>query len=298
MNYHHLKKRPAFPFETIGVALAFSPRLPAILAEAKRLAEVFKAKIILIHVGKHSARREKELNDLLVKLNFQPHHYQTVWEDGHPVETILKACKENIVDLLIAGAVEKESIFRYYIGSVSREICRNAKCSVLMLTEPSLSGTRFNNIVINGVEHPKTNHTLGAAIYFAKEAHAESLNIVRELHLPALSMSTADSTQEPEKVKQNFIDEENQKMKVLLEKLDSSGLSMSVHTVFGKTGYAISHFSKENNSDLLVINSPDHHYTLLDRIFTHDIEYILADIPCNLLLVHSRVEEEIRNQKF
>ena len=28
---------------------------------------------------------------------------------------------------------------------------------------------------------------------------------------------------------------------------------------------------------------------VFDRIFTHDIEYILADLPCNLMIVHSRI---------
>ena len=57
----------------------------------------------------------------------------------------------------------------------------------------------------------------------------------------------------------------------------------------GKPGYAISKFSKDKKADLLVINSPDTHLNVFDRIFAHDIEYILADLPCNLLIVHSRV---------
>ena len=47
-----IKKKPAFPFETIAVAVAFSPRLEAILCEAKYLSELFNAKILLLHVGK------------------------------------------------------------------------------------------------------------------------------------------------------------------------------------------------------------------------------------------------------
>jgi hypothetical protein len=59
--------------------------------------------------------------------------------------------------------------------------------------------------------------------------------------------------------------------------------------VKGKPGYAISHFARQNHYDLIVFNSPDTHLGIFDRIFTHDIEYVLADMPCNLLIIHSRV---------
>ena len=38
-----------------------------------------------------------------------------------------------------------------------------------------------------------------------------------------------------------------------------------------------------------MLNSPDGRYGLIDRIFTHGMEYILEDLPCNMLIVHSRV---------
>ena len=53
--------------------------------------------------------------------------------------------------------------------------------------------------------------------------------------------------------------------------------------------YAISKYARDKRADLLVVNSPSTHLNLLDRIFTHDIEYVLADLPCDLLIVHSRV---------
>ena len=35
-DLHKLKKRPAYPFETIAVGLAFSPRMEIVLAETRR----------------------------------------------------------------------------------------------------------------------------------------------------------------------------------------------------------------------------------------------------------------------
>jgi hypothetical protein len=33
------------------------------------------------------------------------------------------------------------------------------------------------------------------------------------------------------------------------------------------------------------LNSPDKQMNLIDRVFPHDIEFALADLPCNLLIV-------------
>lgn len=288
-----IKKRPPIPFETIGVAIAFSPRLEAILCEAKRLSDIFKAKLVLIHVGKHSAKKEQELHQLVIKHNFRPHSYSTVWEDGHPVDTILEICKNNVVDLLIAGAVEKESVFKYYIGSVSREICRKAKCSVLMLIEPSIATTILKNIVVNGIDHPKTEHTINASVYFANAEGAKMITIVRESHTPVLTMGLAESStkNEIDQVKKDLEKEGNKKIYETIENLDKGNLDIKVKSITGKSGYSISTFAKSIKADLLVINSTDTHLTILDRIFTHDIEYILADLPCNLLIVHSRINE-------
>ena len=50
-----LKKRPAYPFETIAVGLSFSPRMETLLGEAKKIADVCGSKLVLIHVGEKSS---------------------------------------------------------------------------------------------------------------------------------------------------------------------------------------------------------------------------------------------------
>jgi hypothetical protein len=54
----------------------------------------------------------------------------------------------------------------------------------------------------------------------------------------------------------------------------------------------ITQFAREHEADLLVLNSPDTKLNLLDRVFPHDIEFALADLPCDLLIVHSKKEQE------
>ena len=104
-------------------------------------------------------------------------------------------------------------------------------------------------------------------------------------------MAMADSSSAPEvtKIKKDYTEEETTKLHSMISKCDTGALKINEKIIKGKPGYAIRQYAETKKADLLVINSPDTHLTFLDRIFTHDIEFILADLPCNLLIVHSRV---------
>ncbi len=127
MDLSKLKRRPAYPFETIAVAVSFSPRCLPLLAQAKYLADVFKASLLLIHIGEKNSEKERELDELMAKLEMKDSQYRIIWMEGEPVDTILKLCKLNMVDLLILGALEKENVLKFYLGSIARNISRRAK---------------------------------------------------------------------------------------------------------------------------------------------------------------------------
>lgn len=291
MNLNKLKGRPAFPFETIAVAIGFSPRLEAVLAESKRIVDKLKSNLILIHVGEKTSEKEEQLDSILKKVNFDKNAFRIIWMEGDPVETILSLCKLNIVDLLILGALERENIIKFYLGSVARSISRRAKCSVLLLTHPSNEEDRVRKIIVNGIDNTKTIHTLNTAIYIAKKFTVKEIKIVREVHTPTLAMTMADDNSAPEanKIRKDFNEEESKKLHAIVERSHPEEVKIAEKIITGKPGFAIGRYARERNADLLVINSPDTHLNFLDRIFTHDIEYILADLPCDLLIVHSRV---------
>ena len=211
--------------------------------------------------------------------------------EGEPVDTILKLCKLNIVDLLILGALEKENLYKYYVGSIARTISRRAKCSVLLLTNPSINPKKMRKIVVNGFDNPKTIHTLKATQYLARNEKITEFTVVQEVNTPMLSMAIAESGTEPEvsKIKKEMQEEDFNKLNSIINSIDNQGVQIDLKVVKGKPGYAISHFARQNHYDLIVFNSPDTHLGIFDRIFTHDIEYVLADMPCNLLIIHSRV---------
>jgi hypothetical protein len=288
--YAMIKGKPSYPFETIALAVAFSPRLEALIAEMKRFASLFNARVIFIHIGKRSAEKETHLQNILSHYGFTDSNSIIEWEDGEAVETILAVCKRNVVDLLIIGAVEKENILKYFLGSVSREISRRAKCSVLMLTDPKLNPIPFQRMVVNGHDHSKTIHTIQTAAYLAEKENLEDIIVVDEVDIPAVSMSIADDSTEPEteQIKESIASDESSRLSEVLSMVDSK-IKIKAKTFTGRRGFTIGQVAQSVHADLLVVNSPDHHMNIFDRIFTHDLEYMLADLPCNMLIVHSRV---------
>ena len=67
MDLSKLKKRSSYPFETIVLAVAFTPRLDSILAETQRIVEAFGSSLILIHVGEKTNEKEELLDNLVSK---------------------------------------------------------------------------------------------------------------------------------------------------------------------------------------------------------------------------------------
>lgn len=289
MNQNRLKGRPPFPFETIAVAVAFSPRLDALLSESKRLAHLFNSRLFLIHVGENTPAKEALLKEKCDKLGIG-HEVEILWKAGDPASSLLSSCKEHMIDLLLLGALQQETVFRYYLGSVARSLCRSAKCSLLLLTEPQCKGSTFKNIVVDCVDNPKTLPTLNTAFYFARQIGGAEIHAVKEVDQTGLVMALSDDSTTGERigVSERLFNDAEEKIRDKISHCDAGGITVFNKVLFGRPGFMIRKYAKECKADLLVINSPDGRYGLMDRIFAHDMEYILEDLPCNILIVHSR----------
>ncbi len=279
------------PFRKIAVAVAFSPRCEALIAEAKLLQDCLKASMIFVHVGKKSLQEEQYLKHLLHRFGLDSANNSVIWEEGDPVETILQVCQKEEVDLLVAGALEKEGLVKYFLGGVSRKLSRRAKCSMLMLTEPSIHPGGFKHLVVEGSDHPKSDYTIATAIALGRAFKIEELDIVQETDLSKMALLRHEELKqnEAEEIREKFLQEENQKLEDILSCKDCTGLNINTERIEGKPGYVISKFARDKNADLLVLNSPDKQMGIIDRVFPHDIEYALADLPCNLLIVQEPI---------
>src|SRR5919198_1156525 len=133
-------------YKTIAVATTFSPRFKRVLAEAKRIRDRFAAELHLIHVGKRNQETPKKFSDALTELGLpvdSPIHY----EEGDPAEAILAALTREKIDMLVAGALEKEIVLHQFLGNVARRLVREANCSVMLFTHPQKTPKPLQRIV-------------------------------------------------------------------------------------------------------------------------------------------------------
>lgn len=286
-----LKNRLPYPFETIAVAVTFSPRLSAVISEASRLAKLHKAKLLLIHVGTLSNKQFQKIQSIVESCNVKNQHYSIIASSGPIVSTILKICKENVVDLLVLGANKRESVFQHYVGTIARKISRKAKCSILLLPAPKERPKPFKKMVVSAVDNPKTPLTITTAIYLSNIENSIELFIVNEEYIPMFESAYADSAtdEETEKRKSDYSNACKEKLSKIIDEIPgASSVNIRQRVIFGKPGHSIQVFAKSKQPDLLIVNSPSKRLGILDRLFPHDLEYLLENLPCNLLIVHSR----------
>jgi nucleotide-binding universal stress UspA family protein len=274
-------------FKRTGLAVTFSPTGKALLLEAKRISKLFNSELILIHVGEKNPANEAQLNDIVVYAGLDPHKINIIWIEGDPAGAILKAGKEAKVDLLIAGALEKEKFIKYFIGSVARRIMREASSSSLILKNPSEEPKPFKKFIVSTDFTPENERTVKITYEFAKLDNAEEFIIVRDYNTPGLASTILDSatTDELDSIKKNWQLEEEEKMRQFVSGLNFKEIKVKTICLYGKEGWEASNFARENKADIFAVTAPHKRLKFLDRIFHHELEYSFENLPSNLLLI-------------
>ena len=279
----------AIAFKTIGIGVTFSPNLEANINEAARLALFFESRLVLIHVGEAS---EEKLNKFLAFLNpfkDQGLDFEVSFKSGDPVEVILTTTDDKKVDLLIIGALKKEKFVKYYLGSIARKVTRKATCSVLLLINPSKERVSCSHIVVNGLKDPKTEETVATAFFVGHKLGANKITVVEEISDEEVSVKVDDdkSLRKSTIVKERLRLREEMRVKTILGTIPgelTKDIKIKSQPIFGKRGYSIGHYAQVARADLLVMNAP-RKMNFWDRLFPHDIEHILTELPTDVLIV-------------
>ncbi|GAA0880487.1 hypothetical protein GCM10009119_34570 [Algoriphagus jejuensis] len=273
-------------YQKIALAIAFSPRMEALIAEAKRLTEIFESELVLIHVGLKTPEVEGKLSAFLQNQGLEAGRVKTIWKEGKPAKTILHTCKEEQVDLLVLGALKSEGLLAYYLGSVARKVIRKAYCSVLTLIEPKEQSSDFSKVVINGTQLEITPRVIKAGIEFSKKVSANQVSILNEIKMYGLQMATAaeDSELEASNTRRQLVQDEITYVEEILNTMDKGSLKINIKVTGGRWAVELARYCEKIEADLLVVGD-DQKLNFFDRIFPHDLEDLLSTLPCNLLIV-------------
>ena len=269
-------------YKNIAVASAFSPRFEQVLSEAGRIRERFGAGLSLIYVGQRNGDTTQKFQEILGRLQLptdSPIHYG----EGDPAEGILRAIADNDVDLIVAGALEKETALHPFLGNVARRLLREAKCSVLLFTHPELKPKPLRKIVFVANYSDHAQDAFRQTLKLAEAEKCERLYAVRvytTFDEVRASMFVDDGDGKPRP--RTFDEEEAALEKFVLAGGDTE-VPIEARCIRGNTGFAASDFVKSVEADLLVV--PVHKSeTSAERLPNH-LVWIADVIPCNLWLI-------------
>ena len=179
-------------------------------------------------------------------------------KQGDPKVELLQLCFDNDIDLLALGALIRESMFKVFNASIARDVCRNAKVSLLLLTHSKVESQSCKRIVVNGLDHPKTPDTIATSVWLGAKLGSEELIVVDELNEKSIAKADDDqSTLQRRRQSRRIEQQEHNRIEEILN-MCTDGCSMDIQEqhVFGK-GLHHSPLRQSKRADLLVVNSPD-----------------------------------------
>jgi len=262
------------PYRSIAVAATFSPRFHQVLAEANRVRARFDAALSMIYVGKSSAETKRKFSEAAARLKLpadSPVHY----EEGDPATSILAAVRKLKVELLVAGALEKEAVHRQFLGNVARRLAREAPCSVILFTKPEIEPKPLRHIVLMAEFSPQGELALRRALHLAERDDCERLYVIRSY--TSFDKARAARRGKGSKTSARTLEEEEIVLQEFILAAGGTKVPIEARCIRGNTGFAASNFVQSVEADLLVVP--------WEKKLSARISWVTEVIPCNLWIV-------------
>lgn len=270
-------------YKTIAVASTFSPRFVQVLSEAKRIRDRFGSQLSAIYVGECSddtVRRFREAFAEVQLPNDSPVYYQ---EGEDPAVGILQALSDNKIDMIVAGALEKEVVLRPFLGNVARRLVREAKCSVMLFTRPEVEPRPLRRIVFMADYSELARKALQATLGLAAAENCERLYVVR-VYTTFDEARAAMAAENPEGLPRALtFEEEERALEEFILAAGPNNVPIEARCIRGNTGFAASDFVQSVEADLLAV--PIHSSDDPQERFPNHIAWITDVIPCNLWVI-------------
>ena len=273
--------RDSSPYKTIAVATTFSPRFKHVLAEAKRIRDRFGAELHLIYVGRRNEETSRRFSDVLAELELpadSPIHY----EEGDPAEAILAALARENIDMLVAGALEKEIVLHPFLGNVARRLVREANCSVMLFTHPQNKPKPLRRIVFIADHSQQGLVALKTTLMLAEVESCERLYVIGiitafdEARASIAGNATGSATHKPHHGEEDQLEE-------FVLSAGATEVPIETRLIRGATGLAASDFVRSVEADLLVVPLPKSRETV--QRLPSNIAWVSDVILCNLWIV-------------
>lgn len=268
-------------YKNIAVATTFSPRFKQVFAEAKRIRERFSANLHLIYAGKRNEETANKFHDALTQLQL-PTDSTIHYEEGEPADAILRMLAREKIDMVVAGALEKEVVLHPFLGNVARRLVREAPCSVMLFTKPMVDPKPLSRIVFiaDGSDHGL--QALKRTLLLAAAESCERLYVIRIITTFDEARAAIGSSGSKGK-DSSAHDEEEEALEQFVLSAGATEVPIEVRCVRGNTGLVASDFVQSVKADLLVV--PLQKKGEANLPLPSNIAWITDVIPCNLWVI-------------
>jgi nucleotide-binding universal stress UspA family protein len=261
-------------YRRAGVATTFSPRFRDVLAEAGRISDLFEVPLHLIHAAEESSDKVERFRETLRSLELSenaPIHFQA----GQPSEAILNVQAQQQIDLLIAGALEQESVHRNFTGDVARTLLREAPCDLFLFVEPKEGAKPPEHVFV----------ALPDFSPFSRQVSQRGTDLAERIGAKNLTLLHVQTTfaEAKEKALGSDVPSAQQNLEALAEKSASKALEIDTHSVRGNTGFTACEFIQSNGADLLIL--PSRIGEPGQPIFAPALDWIIQVIPTNVWVI-------------
>ncbi len=270
-------------YQTVGVASTFSPRFVHVLAEAKRIRDRFGSDLNLIYAGELTDETASRFGDVLEQLQL-PRDSRIYYEPGNPADSILAAIRKHDINLIVAGALEKEVVFHPFLGNVARRLVREAVCSVMLFTHPETEPKPLRRIVfvVDDSFSDKAREALQKVFHLAAGESVEKLFVIRVVTAfdearasrenEAQGVETGDRQSEEETALEGFVLSAGQ-----------TDVPVEIRYIRGNTGFAAADFVQSVEANLLAVSVPLPASGQPE--LPANIAWLTDVIPCNLWII-------------
>jgi hypothetical protein len=271
------------PYRTVAVASTFSPRFLQVLAEGKRIRDRLCQQMHLIYVGKCDEETTRKFSDAFLQLEL-PSDSTIHYQEGDPAVAILAVATANEVDLLVAGALEKEAVLRPFLGNIARRLVREASCSVMLFTKPEQEPKPLGRIVFMAEYSEHGRSALQKALRLAALEKCERLFVIRVYttfdEARAKGRSSAPEVAGSELPR--TLEEEETALEEFIDSVGQTEVPIEARCIRGNTGYAALDFVQAVEAMLLVV--PVDPQQSADGLPPH-VSWVTDVIPCNLWVI-------------
>jgi nucleotide-binding universal stress UspA family protein len=270
------------PYRTVAVASTFSPRFLQVLAEGKRIRDRLASQLHLIYVGKCDEETTRKFSSALRQLKL-PMDSTIHYHEGDPAIAILEAARANGIDLIVAGALEKEAVLRQFLGNVARRLVREATCSVMLFTKPERDPKQLGRIVLMAEYSDHGRAALHKALRLAALEKCERLFVIRVY--TTFDAARAKARKKPARSggqPARTLEEEETALEQFIDSAGPTDVPIEARCIRGNTGYAVLDFVQSVEAMLLVV--PVDPKTSETGLPAH-VAWVTDVIPCNLWVI-------------